>query len=154
MIEAGFLSVVRPFDLLPDLLQGLWVTVQVYLGASVVAVGIALLAGLCRLSAALPLRWGAVTYVEVFRGTSAVVQLFWFYYVLPLFGVHLPAMATGIVVLGLNYGAYGAEVVRGAVAAVPVGAGRGGRSAKPAPVAAAAIGGLAPGDRADAAADG
>lgn len=107
-----------PFDLLPDLLRGLVVTVQVFLGASLLAGLIALLAGLCRLSPLLPVRWGAIMYIEVFRGTSAVVQLFWFYYVLPLFGVNLPAMTTGIVVLGLNYGAYGSEVVRGAVAGV------------------------------------
>jgi polar amino acid transport system permease protein len=49
------------------------------------------------------------------------VQLFWFYFVLPLFGVQLPAMLVGIVVLALNAGAYGAEVVRGAIRAVPPG---------------------------------
>jgi polar amino acid transport system permease protein len=67
------------------------------------------------------LRWIASVYVEVFRGTSALVQLFWFYFVLPLFGVQLPAMLVGIVVLALNAGAYGAEVVRGAIRAVPPG---------------------------------
>ena len=49
------------------------------------------------------------------------MQLFWFYFVLPLFGLQLPAMLVGIVVLGLNAGAYGAEVVRGAIRAVPPG---------------------------------
>ena len=49
------------------------------------------------------------------------MQLFWFYFVLPLFGLQLPAMLVGIVVLGLNAGAYGAEVVRGAIRAVPSG---------------------------------
>ena len=43
------------------------------------------------------------------------MQLFWFYFVLPLFGLQLPAMLVGIVVLGSNAGAYGAEVVRGAI---------------------------------------
>jgi len=47
--------------------------------------------------------------------------LFWFYFVLPLFGIRLPAMAVGIAVLALNAGAYGAEVVRGAVHAVASG---------------------------------
>ena len=60
-------------------------------------------------------------YKRQFRGTSALVQLFWFYFVLPLFGVQLPAMLVGIVVLALNAGAYGAEVVRGAIRAVPPG---------------------------------
>jgi len=87
----------------------------------VLAVPLALLSGIGRLSPVRPVRWLASIYVEVFRGTSALVQLFWFYFVLPLFGVQLPAMLVGIVVLALNAGAYGAEVVRGAIRAVPPG---------------------------------
>ena len=81
----------------------------------------AVIAGLSRLSLITPLRWVAASYIEVFRGTSALVQLFWFYFVLPLFGVSLGATSVGILVLGLNAGAYGAEVVRGAILAVPKG---------------------------------
>jgi len=108
-------------ELAPPLLEGLGVTLQVMAGAVVLAVPLALAAGICRLSTLRPLRWIASIYVEVFRGTSALVQLFWFYFVLPLFGVQLPAMLVGIVVLALNAGAYGAEVVRGAIRAVPPG---------------------------------
>lgn len=108
-------------ELLPPLLEGLTVTLQVMAGAVVLAVPLALGAGIGRLSPLRPVRWLASTYVEVFRGTSALVQLFWFYFVLPLFGVQLPAMLVGIVVLALNAGAYGAEVVRGAIRAVPPG---------------------------------
>ncbi len=108
-------------ELAPPLLQGLGVTLQIMAGAVVLAVPLALAAGIGRLSSLRPLRWVAAVYVEVFRGTSALVQLFWFYFVLPLFGVQLPAMLVGIVVLALNAGAYGAEVVRGAIRAVPPG---------------------------------
>ncbi|CAB3923489.1 L-cystine transport system permease protein YecS [Achromobacter anxifer] len=108
-------------DLAPPLLQGLAVTLEIMAGAVVLAVPLALAAGIGRLSSLRPLRWIAAVYVEVFRGTSALVQLFWFYFVLPLFGVQLPAMLVGIVVLALNAGAYGAEVVRGAIRAVPPG---------------------------------
>jgi len=111
----------KPFDLLPALLEGMWVTVEVFAGASVLAVAIALVAGLARLSRWRAVRWMTIGYIEVFRGTSALVQLFWFYYVLPLFGVEMSALTAGIAVLGLNYGAYGAELVRGAVSAVPGG---------------------------------
>jgi polar amino acid transport system permease protein len=59
-------------------------------------------------------------YVEGFRGTSEVVQLFWIYFVLPLLvGVQLVPLFAGVLVLGLNHGAYGAEIVRGAVQSVP-----------------------------------
>ncbi|WKK19843.1 ectoine/hydroxyectoine ABC transporter permease subunit EhuC [Achromobacter insolitus] len=108
-------------ELAPPLLQGLGATLQIMAGAVVLAVPLALAAGIGRLSSLRPLRWVAAVYVEVFRGTSALVQLFWFYFVLPLFGVQLPAMLVGIVVLALNAGAYGAEVVRGAIRAVPPG---------------------------------
>jgi polar amino acid transport system permease protein len=59
-------------------------------------------------------------YVEFFRGTSEVVQLFWIFFVLPaLVGYQIIPLGAGIVVLGLNHGAYGAEIVRGAVQSVP-----------------------------------
>lgn len=108
-------------ELVPPLLEGLAVTLQIMAGAVVLAVPLALASGIGRLSPLLAVRWLASVYVEVFRGTSALVQLFWFYFVLPLFGVQLPAMLVGIVVLALNAGAYGAEVVRGAIRAVPPG---------------------------------
>ena len=108
-------------ELAPPLLDGLGVTLQVMAGAAALAAPLAVVAGVGRLSTRRPLRWLASVYVEVFRGTSALVQLFWFYFVLPLFGLQLPAMLVGIVVLGLNAGAYGAEVVRGAIRAVPPG---------------------------------
>jgi polar amino acid transport system permease protein len=67
------------------------------------------------------LRWLAVAYIETFRGTSALVQLFWLFFVLPHFGITLNPMTVGIVALGLNVGAYGAEVVRGAIGGVAKG---------------------------------
>ena len=108
-------------ELAPPLLDGLGVTLQVMAGAAALAAPLAVVAGVGRPSTRRSLRWLASVYVEVFRGTSALVQLFWFYFVLPLFGLQLPAMLVGIVVLGLNAGAYGAEVVRGAIRAVPSG---------------------------------
>jgi polar amino acid transport system permease protein len=106
-------------DYLGPLLQGLWVTLKLTLGGALAASPMALLAGTARLSPWKPVRLAAAAYVEVFRGTSALVQLFWFYFVLPHFGIKLPAMLVGILVLGLNAGAYGAEIVRGALRSVP-----------------------------------
>lgn len=107
--------------LLPALLGGAWVTVQIALGAAALAVPAALLAALCKLYGPLPLRWLAIAYIELFRGTSALVQLFWLFFVLPNFGITLDPYTVGIVALGLNTGAYGAEAIRGALAAVPRG---------------------------------
>lgn len=109
----------RPLDLVPFLLPGVRVTLQLTLGAAALGVVCAVVAGFGRLSRVAPWRWLATAYVETFRGTSALVQLFWFYFALPRLGIEMSALTAGIVALGLNAGAYGAEVVRGAIAAVP-----------------------------------
>ncbi|MGH9162573.1 MAG: ectoine/hydroxyectoine ABC transporter permease subunit EhuC [Vicinamibacteraceae bacterium] len=108
-------------DLLPDLLRGLVVTLQLTAGGACVALVLAFAGGLGRTSGTRLVRTAAVVYIEIFRGTSALVQLFWAYFVLPFFGIHIEAIAAGILVLGLNIGAYGSEVVRGAIQAVPAG---------------------------------
>ena len=108
-----------PLDLLPALLEGLVVTAELTLGAAALAIVAAFLAGLGRLSRNSVLKASSRIYVDLFRGTSALVQLFWVYFALPLLGVRLDAMTAGIVVLGLNAGSYGSEVVRGAIQAVP-----------------------------------
>ena len=100
------------------LMQGAWLTVQITVLGCLLAVFMATLAALCRLYGAAPLRWLAVTYVEFFRGTSALVQLFWLFFVLPLFGISMETFTVGVLGLGLNVGAYGAEVVRGAIQGV------------------------------------
>jgi polar amino acid transport system permease protein len=110
-----------PFDLMPILLQGLWVTVEVYLGSMVFLIVCGIVVGLMRSSKHRWLQWPAAAYIQGFRGVPALVLLFWFYYVTPIIGVQLPALAAGVLALGLNYGAYAAELVRGAIAAVPSG---------------------------------
>jgi polar amino acid transport system permease protein len=110
-----------PFDLLPWLIPGAVVTIGITVGAVTLSVPVAFAAGLMRLSSARLIRWLAIIYVEIFRGTSCLVQLFVFFYVLPIAGVTLDPVMTAIVVLALNAGSYGSEVVRGAVLAVDKG---------------------------------
>lgn len=109
------------FDLLPILIRGAWITLQLTLVAAALALGVALIAGIGRMSRVWIVRFLAGTYIEVFRGTSVLVQLFWFFFALPLFGISLSPFAAGVLALGLNVGAYGAEVVRGAITSVPRG---------------------------------
>jgi polar amino acid transport system permease protein len=109
------------WELLPGLLPGLWVTTELASLASIIALCAAAGAGLARHSPLRWLRWLAASYVELFRGTSALVQLYFAYFVLPLLGVEIGAMTAGVWALGLNAGAYGAEAVRGSIAAVPAG---------------------------------
>tara|TARA_B100000524_G_scaffold196462_1_gene101954 strand:- start:1517 stop:2119 length:603 start_codon:yes stop_codon:yes gene_type:complete len=82
---------------------------------------ISMIFGLMRLSKNLLVQGLSTVYIEFFRGTSLLVQLFWAYYVLPFFGLSLEAFAAGVLTLGMNFGAYGAEVVRAGILAVPKG---------------------------------
>lgn len=108
-------------DALPWLQEGVLVTLQLSLGGAALAFLVSVVLGLLSIAPVPPARWLATVVVEFFRGTSLVVQLFWLYYVLPLFGVTMEAVLTGIIALGLNYGAYGAEIVRGSINAVDKG---------------------------------
>jgi len=105
---------------IPPLLKGAQVTVLIALASLTLGVMLAFAAGVARVSGGRILGTVALVYVEVFRGTSLVVQLFWLYYALPLVGISFDPVTTGIVGLALNTGAYGSEIVRGALLAVPV----------------------------------
>jgi len=100
---------------------GAAVTAQQSLLAVIVAVTIAVAMGLMKLSSNPLTRGFATTYIEIFRGTSLLVQLFWIFFVLPLFGITLEKFTAGFLAVGMNLGAYGAEVVRGAILSVPRG---------------------------------
>jgi polar amino acid transport system permease protein len=101
------------------ILQGAVVTIEITIMGCIVALIAAFIAGLGRLSRFWLVRWMATAYIEFFRGTSIFVQLFWAYFVLPLLGVPLSPLQAGVIALGLNIGAYGAEVVRGAIKSIP-----------------------------------
>ncbi|WP_404439105.1 ectoine/hydroxyectoine ABC transporter permease subunit EhuC [Stutzerimonas chloritidismutans] len=107
-------------ELLPLMLEGAWVTVQITFWGSLLAITAALIGALCRLSPIAPLRWMAIVYIEVFRGSSLLVQLFWLYFVLPMppFNIAMSAFHVAVIGLGLNIGSYGAEVLRGAIRSV------------------------------------
>jgi polar amino acid transport system permease protein len=103
------------------LLHGVRVTVEVAVAAMALSLVVALIIGLGRLSPRRPVRWLSSIYIEFFRGTSVLVQMFWIYFALPAFGVSFTAFEAGVLAIGLNVGAYGGELVRGAVTAVPRG---------------------------------
>jgi polar amino acid transport system permease protein len=119
VIVIGILATRPEYRLfLPGLLQGAVLTVEIAVLGCLLAVVMGVLSALARMYGPAPVRWLATVYVEVFRGTSALVQLFWLFFVLPRFGVLLEPLTVAILALGLNVGAYGAEVVRGAIKSV------------------------------------
>jgi polar amino acid transport system permease protein len=102
-------------------LSGTGITIAQFLLGAVLTVSLALLAGLMKMSSNWLIKGSSVVYIEIFRGTSLLVQLYWIFFVLPLFGLTLEKFTAGWVAIGLNAGAYGAELVRGGIMAVPKG---------------------------------
>lgn len=110
-------------NILSYLSQGLGTTVSIFLAATAIAFAIAFVAGLSRLSGNIIIRGFTAFYVEIFRGTSLIVQLFWLYYAVPmLFNINLGSnWWVGVIAVALNYGAYMSEVVRTSVVSVDKG---------------------------------
>lgn len=105
---------------LPQLCSGLWVTLQATVLGALLALLLSFVLGLMSVSRLLVARGVSRVVVEFFRGTSLYIQLFWLYYAMPpLTGYELTPLLCGVVAFGLNYGAYGSEVVRGAINSVP-----------------------------------
>ncbi len=98
------------------------VTLALTLAGMALAIPLGLLLALSRLYGRALARFLSHAYIEVFRGTPVLLQLYILYYgIAPL--VHFSAPAAAILGLGLNYGAYGAEVHRAALQAIPAGQG-------------------------------
>jgi polar amino acid transport system permease protein len=97
----------------------------VTLEATFLSFGLALIIGLflalLRMSPSKILSNAALVFIEVVRGTPLLVQLFILFLVLPKYGLTMPAFTTGIIGLGVHYGAYCAEVYRAGIEAVPKG---------------------------------
>ncbi|MFF5957585.1 ectoine/hydroxyectoine ABC transporter permease subunit EhuC [Streptomyces luteogriseus] len=100
-------------------LKGVWVTVQLLVCSALLGAAVSFVVGVARTHRLWIVRFLAGVYTEVFRGTSALVMIFWVYFVLPIaFGWQLVPLWAGTLALGLTYGAYGSEIVRGALNAV------------------------------------
>ncbi|ONK14015.1 L-cystine transport system permease protein TcyB [Streptomyces sp. MP131-18] len=101
-------------------LPGIWITIQVTVFSALLAVVVAFVIGTLRTSRLWIVRFLSGIYFELFRGTSSLVLMFWLVFAVPLmFRWQFVPMYAGVLALGLTYGAYGSEVVRGALAAVP-----------------------------------
>ncbi|MBY0136168.1 ectoine/hydroxyectoine ABC transporter permease subunit EhuD [Paracoccus yeei] len=108
-------------SILPTLLQGLQITLLATVLGVVVAAVLGLVFALLRRSPSRAVTRTTGFVVEFIRGTPLLVQLYFIFYVLPDIGLRLPALAAGVLGMGLHYAAYFAEVYRGGIEAVPRG---------------------------------
>lgn len=112
------------FDLanwMPELLRGLVVTIEITALCIAMGIVVGLALAFCRLYGVRPLYWLATVYINFFRGTPILVQLFLVYYGLPSLGIRLEPFVAGVLALGLNTSAYQAEYFRGAIQSLPSG---------------------------------
>jgi polar amino acid transport system permease protein len=105
-------------SILPIILIGLTVTLKAAAAGFAIALVLGLVFALLRRSRVKVISWTTAVIVEFLRDTPLLVQLFFLYYVLPDFGIVLPAFLTGALALGLQYAAYTSEVYRGGIEAV------------------------------------
>ncbi|NWD74777.1 ectoine/hydroxyectoine ABC transporter permease subunit EhuD [Pseudomonas gingeri] len=109
------------WSILPDLLLGLLVTVQVVVLGFLLAVLLGLVLAIAQRSSIGAIRRACQGYLSFFRNTPLMVQLYVLFFALPSAGITLPAISTGVIGLGLYYSAYIAEAYRGAIDGVPAG---------------------------------
>lgn len=110
------------FTLFSNSLPEFWKGTLITLLLTSTGLGIGFLLGIpaavIRIYGSKYLRWLAIGYIELFRGTPALVQLFVIYYGLPDMGITLDRIPAAIIALGLNSGAYQAEYFRSAIQAI------------------------------------
>ncbi len=106
---------------LPVLLRGAAVTLEVTAASACVAFLLAILVGTARVSRVAALRGIAKAYIEILRGTSALIQLFYLFFILPVLGIDTSPMGAAALGLGLTFSAYGAEIFRAGILGVDQG---------------------------------
>lgn len=109
------------WEILPQLLDALVVTVEAVAAGTVIALLLGLVWAILRRSSIAPVRLGAHWLVELIRSTPLLIQLYVLYFILPDAGITLPPLLTGVLGLGLHYSCYMAEVYRAGIEAVPRG---------------------------------
>ncbi|MBI4677628.1 MAG: ABC transporter permease subunit [Elusimicrobia bacterium] len=120
--KEGNVSTLREWrTFLPLLLEGAVVTVEISFLSMALAIALGLALALAKLFGVTPVRWASTAYIEVFRGTPLLIQLYMIYYGLPNLGIRLSSFEAAVMGLGLNYAAYEAENYRAGIQAIPEG---------------------------------
>ena len=106
-------------EIFPSLLQGLWITIQAAFFGFILALVFGLFFALTRRSDSAWISVPVGALVEFVRSTPLLVQLFFFFYVIPRYvGFRVPAFQLGVLAIGLHYGTYTSEVIRAGIDAV------------------------------------
>lgn len=102
----------------PFLLRGALVTIQIALCSGFIGTCLGTLLALAENSKSKILQWLVTIYITVIRGTPMLIQITFAYYVLPQFGLQMPAFWTAVVAIGMNSGAYVSQIIKSGIASV------------------------------------
>lgn len=108
-------------EVLPSLLRGATVTLHIFAVVLLLSIPLGILVAFLMQIRFKPLRWLLNLYVLIMRGTPLLLQLIFFYYVLPSVGITFDRMSAVIIAFTLNYAAYFSEIFRGGIEAIPNG---------------------------------
>ncbi|MDD3349815.1 MAG: amino acid ABC transporter permease [Eubacteriales bacterium] len=103
------------------ILQGTGITMKVYVVTIVCSIPLGILFALGKLCPFRPLQYLLAAYTWVFRGTPLLLQLFFAYYGLPVFGIEFQPLMAAYVTFVLNYAAYFTEIFRAGIQSIEVG---------------------------------
>ena len=105
----------------PFFLEAAVVTIELSVLTALLGLTCGALGAAARMSRLTILRWIGATYVSLWRGTPALIQVFILYFGGPQIGIQLDSFAAGTIALGVNIGAYMTETIRGAIVSVDKG---------------------------------
>jgi len=115
-IDIAFLE-----SILPQLISGAWITIQLTVYAVGAGVVLGLVFALARLSKSPLISAPAIAYIEFMRGTPLLAQIFMIYFGLGSVGINVPDFASGFIALSLNSAAYNAEIFRAGIQSISKG---------------------------------
>ena len=103
------------------LLTGFWLTIKIVVCAIALGIPLGLVLALGRRPNYVIISFLSTSFIELFRNTPFIIQVFLFYYVLPFYGLKLSAEYVGVLALAAFGSAYFAEIIRAGIDAVPKG---------------------------------
>nr|WP_302598064.1 amino acid ABC transporter permease [uncultured Cellulosilyticum sp.] len=107
--------------MMPQVIEGLGVTLQVFLLTLVLSIPLGILVALCRLSKIKLLSWITECYTLIMRGTPLLLQIVFIFFGFPIIGIKIARMPSVILAFTLNYGAYFAEIFRAGINSIDEG---------------------------------
>lgn len=109
------------WDHLPELMNGALLTIELSATAMAMGLCLAVVCAYGKSAGPSPVRWLVAGYVELIRNTPFLVQIFIFYFSLPMIGIRLTANTAALAAMTINLGAYASEILRAGIEAIPRG---------------------------------